>query len=601
MSAIINMLDAANNSRHLGEKGHAQLNHISLHKKNSINVTITDEDLKESMVQLSFQLVRKADINENFREKFREILQEVKGIGDDSTNTSTSTINWTTILCKLIAHTRDIIDGKGEYNLSYMLIYEMYQVFPEMAKSLLSKFVFLEIDGQSVHPYGSWKDIKYFCKYCKDQDKNNKFSSSNDIIQFALSLLLDQLKKDSIGTSDSSDATSLSLAARWCPREKCARFGWIFTELSKMWFSEYMESAKSGEQKKKAELKCKMEFRKLLSGLNKKLDTIQIKQCGNEWASINHNKTTSITGMKQQKALLNLNKKGEQRSLFYDRIECAINYTNYLESLKEKGVEVKGKRIGLNDFTVQAIKLIQDGSKSLEKDILNSQWRDNASQTGNIGKIVAMVDTSGSMQGDPLHSAIALGIRTSEKSVLGKRVLTFSERSDWHDLTTCDTFTDSVASLMYADWGGTTNFYSAFDKILDAIVAAKMQPFETEDMILAVFSDMQIDMATSESSEGNNNTTNRMNIMFEVMEKKYVDAGMKIWGEPFKLPHILFWNLTQTSGFPVSYKQKNVTMFSGFSPALLNNFCNKGIDFLKNVDPWTMFLESLDKPRYASL
>jgi uncharacterized protein with von Willebrand factor type A (vWA) domain len=36
--------------------------------------------------------------------------------------------------------------------------------------------------------------------------------------------------------------------------------------------------------------------------------------------------------------------------------------------------------------------------------------------------MIAMVDVSGSMEGDPMNAAIALGIRTAEKSLLGKRV-----------------------------------------------------------------------------------------------------------------------------------------------------------------------------------
>jgi hypothetical protein len=56
--------------------------------------------------------------------------------------------------------------------------------------------------------------------------------------------------------------------------------------------------------------------------------------------------------------------------------------------------------------------------------------------------------------------------------------------------------------------------------------------------------------------------------------------------------------LRQTTGFPVASNQANVTMFSGFSPALLNNFCNKGLEGLKNVDPWSQLVDSLDNPRF---
>ena len=606
MAALLNALD-----KQLGENGHAEYSWTSTSTSANTNAIERTNliGLKENIVQLNFQLVRGANVST----KFKDILQILNcNIKKDETATeeaealSNEAKDYLNIVCKLVAQTRDIIDGKGEYTLSYMLVYELYQVFPEMAEQILSRFFHLTLEETevndeqlvTVHPYGSWKDIKYFCKYVMDRtDKGNK-----KIGEFALNLMINQLRKD----ATELDVTKISLAAKWCPREKCTRFGKLFVAMANTYFKHYLDSAPTREQKKKAFAKCNMDFRKLLSRMNKDLDTIQIKQCADNWSQINHSKTTSITGIKQRKALLNLNKNGEIRSYENDRIECAINYKQYFEDLKVSGKEVKGKRIGLNDFTVEAIKLnaLGGGGNDLEKDILNSQWRDSSSLTGALGPIIPLVDVSGSMVGDPLHAAIALGIRVAEKSVLGKRVLTFSEKGDWHDLSSCTTFTDCVASLQQAEWGGTTNFYAAFDNILNAIVAGKLTPEQVDGMILAIFSDMQMNTAidsnnggkyTKEVFEANKNTY----VLYQVMEKKYADAGMQLWGKPFTPPHILFWNLRATTGFPCTSNQANVTMFSGFSPALLNNFCNKGLEGLKNVDPWSQLVDSLDNPRFT--
>ena len=596
MSALINALDTQ-----LGTNGHAEYKWTNVSTNDSTNDNNLTK-LKDKIVQLSFQLVRGANL-QLLSTKFKDILQFLScNIKNDETASEIETKKYLIIICKLVAQTRDIIDGKGEYTLSYMLVYELYQFFPKITEQILTRFFHLTLTEteESVHPYGSWKDIKYFCKYVMDREESSSESKYNKKIgEFALNLMIDQLKKDALEV----DVTKLSLSAKWCPREKCTRFGNLFVAMANTYFKHYMDSAKTKEQKLKATAKCKMDFRKLLSRLNKSLDTIQIKQCAGEWNEINHCKTTSITGMKQRKALLNLNKKGEQRSYLQDRIECAINYKQYFEDLKVLGKEVKGKRIGLNDFTIEAIKLNSVRDNQLEKVILNSQWRDSSSLTGALGPIIPLVDVSGSMAGDPLHAAIALGIRVAEKSVLGKRVLTFSEKGDWHDLSKCTTFTDCVASLQQATWGMTTNFYAAFDNILNAIVANKLTPEQVDGMILAIFSDMQMNAAidsnnggkySKEVFEANKNTL----VLYQVMEKKYADAGMLLWNKPFTPPHILFWNLRQTTGFPVLTNQSNVTMFSGFSPALLNNFCNKGLEGLKNVDPWSQLVDSLDNPRY---
>ena len=41
-------------------------------------------------------------------------------------------------------------------------------------------------------------------------------------------------------------------------------------------------------------------------------------------------------------------------------------------------------------------------------------------------------------------------------------------------------------------------------------------------------------------------------------------------------------------------------MFSGYSPALLNNFCNKGKEFLDDITPWNMLQELLNHERYIN-
>jgi Mg-chelatase subunit ChlD len=294
---------------------------------------------------------------------------------------------------------------------------------------------------------------------------------------------------------------------------------------------------------------------------------------------------------KQKKAFLNKTKKGEQRSDRQDRIVCAANFEEFASKAEKGEVEIKGKRIGLNDFTKEARQLISTQQHlSSEAQILNAQWVNNSQQTGKLGKMIAMVDVSGSMSGDPMDAAIALGIRIAEKSLLGKRVLTFSASPQWVNLDGCDNFIQSVEKVQRADWGMNTNFSAALNMILDAIVQNKLQPEDVEDMVLTILSDMQIDQA--DHSYGS---------MMDMIEKKYADTGMRLYKKPFKAPHILFWNLRSTSGFPALSSQKNASMMSGFSAALLNLFCEEGLDALQSCTPWSLFIKSLESERYQIL
>ena len=483
------------------------------------------------------------------------------------------------VLYRMIGHTRDIIDGKGEYTLGYMMVHTWYQFFPQLALFALKCFV--DLGDRTIHQYGSWKDLKYFCEYCKSKGD----TVNSELIQYSVSLINEQLKRDY--ATFLSNSTDVSLAAKWAPREKSS-FGWLYEALATNYFSGFLETARNDVQLRKAVLKCKTEYRKVLSSLNRYIDTLQVKQCSKDWMHIDFNKVTSISLSKQKKAFLNVKKNGEVRCPeSVDRITCATNFNAHIQRAVKGEVEMKGKRVGMADFTKQALELLRTRNEA-EKNLLNSQWRDNATQTGALGKMIAMVDVSGSMSGDPMNVAIALGIRIAEKSLLGNRVMTFSSIPTWVNLDGCKDFISKVEIVRRAEWGMNTNFHAALDMILDAIVQNKMSPEDVQDMVLVILSDMQMDQGYKCN----------MDTLYKTMEQKYADAGMRVNGAPYKPPHILFWNLRSTSGFPSLANQRNASMMSGFSPALLNLFCDQGMDALQSCTPWSLLNKSLENDRY---
>ena len=562
MTALINALDNLTPSQ-LGENGHSEFT--------------WSNSTRELILQLSFQLTRTTDENQvrNLKKITDKILSTLNTDYSLSKIQKSEYIGYMTIMFKLIGQTRDIVDGKGEYTLSYMLLSAWYTHHPEL--TLFAFELFVVGVNEETHPYGSWKDVKHMIKYMQNNNTGEK------LVEHAIKLLNTQLAKDS------TDETP-SLAAKWVPREKSTHSA-LFTRLASDYFSSYIASAKTQNSSEKAILKSKMDYRKLISSLNKKLDTVQVKQCANEWSEIEPTKQTSITMHKQKRAFLNKTKKGEQRSTLEDRIVCAKKFEEFANKAEKGEVEIKGKRIGLNDFTSEALQLINSRRQiSSEAQILNAQWLNNSLQTGKLGKMIAIVDVSGSMNGDPMHAAIALGIRIAEKSILGKRVITFSETPKWVNLDGQNNFISMVEIVQRAEWGMTTNFLAVLNMILDAIVQQKLRPEDVEDMVLTILSDMQIDQADPKHGS-----------IMDLIESKYADAGMRLYNIPFKPPHILFWNLRSTSGFPSLSSKKNVSMMSGFSPAMLNLFCEEGIEALQSCTPWSLFLKSLENERYQVL
>ena len=559
MSALISGLDNYT-PKQLGENAHIEYG--------------WSNNYKEQIVQFQFQLTRTAKQNMDLlKHKFNMLITNIKGEYNNDKMTKATYVEFIVILYKIIASTRDIVAGKGEYSLAYMLLLVWHKHFPKLAKKMLTCFV--ELNDGTEHPYGSWKDIKYFAELCREDDYYHP------LIHDCIQIINQRLKKD-----DKLQAEEMSLAAKWTPREK-SHFGWMYDMLAVDYFSQYIpDNREQHPNYNKAILKCKTHYRILISALNKKLDTVQIAQCANKWATIIPEKQTSITMKRQGKAFLNTTKKGEQRFKTKDRVECANHFRAFIEKASKGNAKVNGKRLGLNEFVAEAIRI----SDPVLKDLLDAQWIDNATQNVALDKIIPMADVSGSMNGDPLHSAIALSIRVSEKSIFKDRIMTFSNQPSWINLSGITSFVDKVRRVQEADWGMNTNFHSAMRLILDIIVEQKMKPEDVSGMVLAIFSDMQMDQAQAGSQQ---------TALYDSIKAMYAEAGLRVWNEPYEPPHILFWNLRSTNGFPVISSQPNASMMSGFSPMLLNQFCENGIDAFKS--PWDMFISTLTNPRYSML
>ena len=562
------------------------------------------EDLPELITQFNFQLTRTSNII-GVEKKYQELLKKIFNMRDKTINpTATMMVVFSTeyikIIYKLIGYTRDIISGKGEYNLAYMLISGLYKFsqstdcpdgdklkIRSMATTAIESLVRTEINE---HPYGSWKDMKYFCNYHIPLEYRNeaKLKELNDpLFNKVIELICGQLQCD-------ENSPVKTLCARWIPREKSNKFGWITPILATKYYSTWCSDSLTNTQKTASRRKCLTHFRQLVAKINKELNTPQINQCNETWSNIDFDKNvTSITLRKQSKAF-----QGEKKYT-EDRVKCAENFKQYVTNCKIGKSVAKGKRVSVIDFVRDALRLIpNDPNESTEKDMINAQWKDNGKQNLALGNCIAMIDTSGSMETDnsiPLYSAIGLGLRIAEMSKLGKRVLTFSSSPTWVNLDDSPDFVSMVHKVREAPWGQNTNFRAALDMILDTAIQNNISPNDMKEMVLVILSDMQIDMQLDCVREDNST-------MFEMMKQKYYDAGIRsIYNQPYELPHIIFWNLRSTSGFPCLSITENTSMMSGNNPVILNTFCNKGVEALKELSPWKLLTQELSNKRYKYL
>ena len=171
---------------------------------------------------------------------------------------------------------------------------------------------------------------------------------------------------------------------------------------------------------------------------------------------------TSITLRKQNKAFHGVTKgKDGLRPVVQnnpDRIQCRENFIEYVSKCSRGETKAKGRRVSLVDFVRDALSTYE-GYGATERELLNSQWKNNGEQNMSLGNVLAMIDTSGSMEDQncvPLYSALGLGIRVAENSKLGKRIMTFSSHPEWINLDPSKDFVDMVHTTRRANWGMNT-------------------------------------------------------------------------------------------------------------------------------------------------
>jgi hypothetical protein len=223
------------------------------------------------------------------------------------------------MLYRLIAHTRDINDGLGERDLTYAMICVWYRHHPVHAIKAL-RFIVTSVG------IGSWADIKYLCGYVvRTKDPN-----ADAIIDSAIGLMNYQLNVDRVAWNNAlvnylqikratpntlvprpSGRDVMSFAAKWAPREK-SRFGWLFNRMVVQWLQMF-----GGNVSEKS-------FRKMISMLNRELETVQIKQCAGKWADIGPETVSICTLLRQKKAFTQVHTE--------DRALCASNFSGFYDT-----------------------------------------------------------------------------------------------------------------------------------------------------------------------------------------------------------------------------------------------------------------------------
>lgn len=488
-------------------------------------------------------------------------------------------IEYLVLFYRMIGHTRDIYFGKGEHDISYMILMVFYDIFPALAIYAIHRFV-QPIDELNI-PYGSWRDIKYLCDYIR---KNSPKKENHGLIQYCIDLMNSQLKKDYETWRFSINARSrnhISNVSKWIPREY-KKFHWLFNMLVLDWTKTNKPFLLNNNDNRfyiKAILKAKRLYRRKISTLNKAIDTTEIKQCSQNLDEIDPKNIPCYTLMKQRSLLFGKSEKYQVCSKkireHFDNDKNCSQYNSFFNKYLSNSYPVAF-------FVKEAYRLVKSGDidNDSQKDLLNKQWR-MFSKTiciNGFDNVLPIVDASFYMQlndSESFYSAIGYSILIAERSSFGKRILMVDYQSTWINFDSETNFVDIVENIQNSTVSRTNTLVN-IDSTMELIVYSLVQ----------------------------SNSTNRfVKNMKLVFFSNFHDFNMDLFKKPFsiydlELPIFVFWNLSKQE---IIEPIDNVYVLSGISNGLLYILCDLLKVIKTNESSYDIIRFILNNKRYDVL
>ena len=328
-----------------------------------------------------------------------------------------------------------------------------------------------------------------------------------------------------------------SLCAKYCPRKG-------------EWFYQLRKILKMSPS----------EFRHFIVS---KTQVVENLMCANKWNSIKYEEVPSVAGLRYKNTFIK---------------HDGIRYNQYIQSVLDNKTKINSSVLYPNDI-YHNYRCQSNGATSA--DAIKAMWNNLPNfMEGCKDRILPVCDVSGSMYGTPMEVSVALGCYISERNEgpFKDAFITFSERPELQILS--GDIISRFKQLRRAKWGMNTNLQAVFDLILrqaqETHMAQELMPTK-----LLIISDMHFDAACGYG--WNSEPTN-----FEAIKAKYAAAG-------YEMPGIIFWNVNGDAGnVPVTMRDQNVGLVSGYSPSILNSVLQA-----KVLSPMELMLSTVNAERYS--
>ena len=476
---------------------------------------------------------------------------------------------------KILFYMRNIRGGLGERNSFRVLLKELAQFYPEMAKQVV----------YAVPEYGRWDDLLVlFETPVKDE---------------AIALIKNQLEKDKKAICASTSSVT--------DDSKDSANGTVAVSLLGKWLPSINTSSKESVSRAKILMSAlgmkAVEYRKLCSALRKEIKVIEDNLRRKDY-TFDYSKQPSQAMLRYRKAFLRNDE--ERYKSFLNKV---VEQTEKLA----RGEEIpEEERVKLNTKTLYPYQLVAPfmnrwnvAPLTAEQELpLEASWK--SLERGMFdSRTIVVRDGSGSMYGpgdfSPINVATSLALLFAEQlgGAYKNSFITFSANPELIQIPeNCDTLKKKLNFIKKFDDISNTDIAKVYQLILDVSKSANVPKEEMIERIL-IISDMEFDAAVTISGNAANGLVKSLSgafldrsyccssveSTFEHYKKKFEEAG-------YELPEIVFWNVAaRSTHLPVTQNEKGVKLVSGASANIFENVISGD---LKVMTPYDFMLQMLE-------
>lgn len=270
-------------------------------------------------------------------------------------------------------------------------------------------------------------------------------------------------------------------------------------------------------------------YKRMVVKLRKHLDIVEAKMSTGRWDEINYSHVPSRAAMIYRDAFMR-----HDGDRYYDYIAA-------VQSGEEK----------INTGAVYPYDLIHKVMHGEYDATVQAMWDNLPDYVDGRFNAMVIADTSGSMSGRPMETAISLAIYFAQRNrgAYHNLWMTFSMYPKYQEIQG-DRLDQIYRNMDKSGWDMNTNLESALMKILQTAIDNNVSP-EDVPASLIIISDMEIDSCEHSGWS-----------FYDEMRDRYAEQG-------YQIPNIVFWNVNSRHDvYHADKSRKGVQLVSGQSPTV---------------------------------